>query len=83
MFAVYYASYRHLTKMAARNAGPESKGNPATRMAMAGVLNLGGYGMLKYVEWLARRSGLDIEKAKTFGVEHKARLESVTEMMNA
>lgn len=83
MLAVYYASYRHLAKMSSRDAGAESKGNPAVRMAITGVIGLGGYAMLKFVEKIAKKGGLDIEKAKSYGIEHKKKLESVTEMLNA
>ncbi len=83
MLAVYYASYRHLSKMASRDAGDESKGNPATRMAMTGVMNLGGYGMMKFIEGITKKGGVDIERAKNWGTEHKKRLESMTEVVNA
>ncbi len=83
MLAVYYASYRHLTKMANRNAGMESKGNPATKMAITGTVTLGGYAMLKFVERIAKKGGVDIEEVKYHGIEHKKRIETVNELMNA
>ena len=83
MFAVYYASYRHLAKMASRDSGSESKGNPATRMALTGVMNLGGYAMMKFIERLAKKHGVDIEKAKTWGVGSKKKIESISEAVKA
>ncbi len=83
MLAVYYASYRHLAKMATRNAGMESKGNPAAKMAISSVINLGGYAMMKFIEGMAKKGGVDIERAKVWGIGNKSRLESITEVMNA
>ncbi len=83
MLAVYYASYQHLVKVATRNSGYELKGNKAAKMALSGVINLGAKGMMKYVEWVAKRGGCDIERAKRYGIEHKQRIESVTELTNS
>ncbi len=83
MFAVYYASYRHLAKMAARDSRAESKGNPATKAAVGGIIHLGGYVMMKYIEKLAKKHGVDIEKAKVYGTGGNKRLESVSEAIRA
>lgn len=71
-FAVYYASYRHLNKMASRNARKESKsaGNPFAKMATASVISLGGWATMKYIEKLAKKNGVDIEKVKSHGLKY-------------
>ena len=79
-FAMYYASYRHLYKMALRNARRESKGNPVVRTGTASSISLGGWAMMKLVERLARKSGLDIEKAKRYGLDTPtSRIETVVQ----
>ena len=80
-FAVYYASYRHLFKMATRNAMKESKGNVAVKMGTASLIAVGGWAMMRFVEGLAKKVGTDIEKAKSYGVESvtKKRIESIAE----
>ena len=67
--AVYYASYRHLAKMVSRNTRLESKGNVIARTGIYSAISLGAWGMLKIVEGIARKKGVDIEKAKTYGLE--------------
>lgn len=81
--AVYYASYRHLAKIAVRNIGSESRGNIATKAALTGILGIGSYSMMKFMEIFARKAGVDVHKAKNFGIEHKKRIESVTELVNS
>ncbi len=66
--AVYYACYRHLSKMIKRDAVTDSKGNFARRAVMSSVLNLGGYGLLHYIESMCRKRGLDLEKVKRYGL---------------
>jgi radical SAM superfamily enzyme YgiQ (UPF0313 family) len=66
--AVYYSCYRHLSKMARRDALKESEGNLFRRTAMSATLNLGGWGMLYFIERLCKRRGLDLEKAKRYGL---------------
>jgi len=66
--AVYYACYRHLAKMIGRDSRVDSKGGFVKRATMSAVLNLGGYGLLHYVEGLCRKRGLDIERVKRYGL---------------
>ena len=66
--AVYYACYRHLAKMIRRDAVADSKGNPVRKAAMTAVLNLGGFGLLHYIESMCRKRGLDLEKVKRYGL---------------
>jgi len=68
-FAVYYTSYRHLYKIALRNARKDSKGGALVKNGTASILALGAWGMMKFIEHLARKCGLDIDKAKRWGVD--------------
>ncbi len=67
--AVYYASYRHLAKMAKRDAVRDSKGNFIARMGTAGIISFGGWVMMKVVESICKKRGVDIEKVKRYGLE--------------
>ncbi|MCL4344484.1 MAG: B12-binding domain-containing radical SAM protein [Nitrososphaerota archaeon] len=66
--AVYYASYRHLAKMAARDAYSEGGGNILARLGASALISLGGRAMLRYVESICRKNGLDVEKVKNYGL---------------
>ena len=66
--AVYYASYRHLAKMAARDAYSEGSGNLLTRFGASSLIRFGGRVMLSFVEAICRRNGLDVEKVKNYGL---------------
>ena len=69
MLAVYYASYRHLAKMAKRDAYKVMYNkNLALKYSVGSLISFGGGVMLKFVERIARKYGVDIEKAKTYGV---------------
>ena len=79
-FAMYYASYRHLYKMALRNAKRESKGNPVVKLGISSTIALGGWAMMHLVERLARKAGVDIDKAKSYGLQSQgARIETVAQ----
>jgi radical SAM superfamily enzyme YgiQ (UPF0313 family) len=66
--AVYYACYRHLSRVVKRDAVRDSKGNAASRAAMFVVLNLGSWGLLHTIERICVKRGLDIEKVKRYGL---------------
>jgi len=66
--AVYYACYRHLAKMIRRDSVRDSKGNTVRRAAMSTVLNLGGWGLLHYIEGICKKRNLDLEKVKRYGL---------------
>ncbi len=72
--AVYYAAYRHLAKMATRNARKSSNGNLIIKTGMSGAINLGGWVMMKFVEGLAKKRKVDIEKVKRYGLEGRTAL---------
>lgn len=72
--AVYYASYRHLAKMATRGAYRDSRGNILSKAVTAAIINLGGRGMLHIVETICKRRGLDLTKVERYGLERSAPL---------
>ncbi|MBX8632426.1 MAG: B12-binding domain-containing radical SAM protein [Thermoplasmata archaeon YP2-bin.285] len=67
--AVYYASYRHLAKMAARDSAPASQGNILARIGTSSMISIGGWIMLRGIEHICKKRGLDIDKVKRFGLE--------------
>ena len=68
--AVYYASYRHLAKIARRDATrASSEANPVTKYVTGGMMALGGWAMLRVVKNRCLRKGLDIEAVARFGLE--------------
>lgn len=69
--AVYYASYRHLAKIAARDSLRESRGGILTRYGTAALVALGGRVMLGAVSAICRRRGLDLERAARHGLTDK------------
>ncbi|MGC8661828.1 MAG: radical SAM protein, partial [Nitrososphaeria archaeon] len=66
--AVYYASYRHLAKMATRDAYSEGGGNPLSKLGASALISLGGRAMLRFVESICRKNGLDVERVKNYGL---------------
>ncbi|HIH50314.1 TPA: B12-binding domain-containing radical SAM protein [Candidatus Micrarchaeota archaeon] len=71
MLAVYYASYKHLAKMAAMVAQTQEATDPFAKYATAAMIHLGGVLMFKMVERIASKKGVDIRKAKSYGIEGK------------
>jgi radical SAM superfamily enzyme YgiQ (UPF0313 family) len=71
MLAVYYASYRHLAKMAARNALSSSVSNPVVKSATGMMIYMGGNLMCNMVEKIATKGGVDINKVKSYGIGNK------------
>jgi len=66
--AVYYACYRQLAKIVKRKAVRDTKGSLLSRFLMPSVLNLGAMGLLRYIEALCKRRGLDVGKVKRYGL---------------
>ncbi len=83
MLAVYYATYRHLAKMASRDVKMETKGNIATRTAVSGLLTVGSKILLKFIDRMMRKKNVDVEKVKTYGIEHNKHIESLNELYNS
>ncbi|MGD0330312.1 MAG: radical SAM protein [Nitrososphaeria archaeon] len=71
--AVYYASYRHLAKVAARDALKDSSGGTLTRYGIAALIALGGRAMLGVVSAICRKRGLDLESIARHGLERGMR----------
>ena len=69
--AVYYACYFQLMRTAARNALRDSSGNPLKRAIVATSLSLGSWRLLGLIENICKRRGVDLEKAKRYGVEQR------------
>jgi len=80
---VYYASYRHLAKMAIRDGFKNTHGNPIARMGTGSIISLGGELMLKVVERIAKKNGVDIEKVKRYGIENSKEISSLSMMAKA
>ncbi|MEM0132781.1 MULTISPECIES: radical SAM protein [Acidiplasma] len=80
---VYYASYRHLAKMAIRDGFRNTHGNPIARVGTGTIISAGGELMLKVVEKIARKNGVDIEKVKRYGIENISEITSLSNMSRA
>ncbi|MEM3829802.1 MAG: radical SAM protein, partial [Conexivisphaerales archaeon] len=80
--AVYYASYRHLAKMAARDAYSEGSGNFLSKMGASGIISFGGWVMMKVVESICKKRGLDIEKAKNYGLNGRKTIVSPLQLVH-
>ncbi len=83
MMAVYYASYRHLSKMATRDGFRDTDGNFLSRIGTGSLISGGGYLMMKYIEKRAAKMGVDIEKVKHYGVEHSREITSLSALARA
>ncbi len=67
--AVYYASYKHLAKVALRNASRASSDTGfASRYVTGALLALGGWAMFRVVRGICRKGGLDVERADSHGL---------------
>ncbi len=81
--AVYYASYRHLAKMANRDGYRDTHGNFIARAGTGTLISGGGMLMMKFIEHLAKKSGVDIEKVKRYGIENKKSFTSLASLSGA
>ncbi len=81
--AVYYASYRHLARMAARRGYDEGAGNFFVRAGTGSIISMGGFLMMKVVENIAKKKGVDIEKVKRYGLETRKEFTSVSQLAHA
>jgi len=80
--AVYYASYRHLAKMAARRSG-EASGNVLVRAGTGAIIHFGGYLMMKVIEDIAKKRGVNISKVKNYGLEYRKEFTSLSSLAHA
>ncbi len=80
--AVYYASYRHLARMAARRKY-EASGNFLVRGGTGMIIYFGGYLMMKVVEDIAKKRGVDISKVKRYGLEQRHEFTSMSSLAHA
>ncbi|HZW55246.1 MAG TPA: radical SAM protein [Nitrososphaerales archaeon] len=73
--AVYYAAYRHLAKVASRDAFRSGRNgrdrNFLTMLGTGAVISLGGKAMLHTVASICKKGGLDLEKAARYGLNEK------------
>ncbi|HVB11756.1 MAG TPA: radical SAM protein [Nitrososphaerales archaeon] len=73
--AVYYASYKHLAKVATRDAfknGRNGRNRSIPNLLGTGMLiTLGGKAMLHSVGSICKKQGLDLEKATRYGLDQK------------
>jgi radical SAM superfamily enzyme YgiQ (UPF0313 family) len=83
MMAVYYASYRHLAKMSARDGFRDTSGNFFARVGTGSVISGGGYLMMKFIEKRARKMGVDVEKVKHYGIERNSEITSLAALARA
>jgi radical SAM superfamily enzyme YgiQ (UPF0313 family) len=72
--AVYYASYKHLAKVAARNATKaSSEVGFASHYLTGAMVGLGGWIMFRVVRGICRKRGLDLEKVDRYGLSPSER----------
>lgn len=81
--AVYYASYRHLAKMATRDGFRDSNGNFFARAGTGSIIAGGGILMMKWMERMAKKSGVDIDKVKNYAVQDHREITSLSTVMRA
>ena len=72
--AVYYACYKHLAKVSARDASTASSETGITSRYVTGaMIGLGGWAMFRLVKNICRKRGLDLEKADRYGLSRSER----------
>ncbi len=81
--AVYYASYRHLAKMAIRDGYGNTEGNFFARAGTGSIISFGGILMLKYIERMARKAGVDLDKVKKYSVPSDKEIHTLSQAIRA
>lgn len=67
--AVYYASYRHLAKVALRNASrASSDSGVASRYVTGALIGMGAWAMFQTVRRVCKKGGLDLERVERHGL---------------
>ncbi len=75
--AVYYASYKHLAKVATRNASrASSEAGFASHYLTGAMVGLGGWAMFRLVKSICRKGGLDLDKADRYGISSSERYQA-------
>ncbi len=73
--AVYYSAYRHLAKVATRDAFARGRSgrdpNALSRLGTGTLISLGGRAMLRVVASMCKKKGLDLDKAAHYGLNRK------------
>ncbi|MDA4112053.1 MAG: B12-binding domain-containing radical SAM protein [Thaumarchaeota archaeon] len=73
--AVYYVSYKHLAKVAARDAFQNGRNgrnrNVFSLLGAGALISLGGKVMLRSIANMCRKQGLNLEKAAAYGLDRK------------
>ena len=73
--AVYYASYRHLAKVAVRDAFARGRSgrdpSALSRLGTGTLIKYGGKLMLRVVASMCKKKGLDLEKTASYGLDRK------------
>jgi radical SAM superfamily enzyme YgiQ (UPF0313 family) len=73
--AIYYVSYRHLAKVASRDAFTNGRNgrhrNLFSLLGTGTMISLGGKGLLHTISVMCRKQGLDLEKAARYGLNQK------------
>lgn len=69
--------------MAIRDGFRNTHGNPIARVGTGTIISAGGELMLKVVEKIARKNGVDIEKVKRYGIENISEITSLSNMSRA
>jgi radical SAM superfamily enzyme YgiQ (UPF0313 family) len=71
--AVYYACYRHLYKVAMRNAmNPRSNGTSSMlQIGTGALLGIGAWAMMRVVGIECKKGNLDLDKAATYGLDRR------------
>jgi len=60
--AIYYASYRHLAKVASRNLAVKNGRSSILQLGTAAVIAFGGWLTYEYMKRMCRKRGLDTDK---------------------
>jgi len=69
--AVYYATYRHLAKIASRNITTAKDGKRFLQLGTSAMMAFGGWLTLQYIKAVCRKNGLDTDKVDRMGLEQK------------
>jgi radical SAM superfamily enzyme YgiQ (UPF0313 family) len=73
--AVYYACYRHLAKLASRDAFNNGKNgrdrNPFSKFGTGALIGIGGKLMLRVVAGICKKKGVDLEYVARYGLNRK------------